>query len=149
MVFDARLRGFTLLEILIALLITSVGLLGIAGLVLHSMRASFESGMQTTAALLAVDVHERAWLASHLISTTSCNGDDSWIDLNQFSPDVDLSELGINATFPDADFDSFPECELTISWSPTASGVVGGMATFGGMYTHTFTIPSVSDPAEE
>ena len=141
------MRGFTLLEILIALLITSVGLLGIAGLVVHSMRASFESGIQTTAALLAVDVHERAWLASHLASTTACNSDGSWIDLAQFSPDVDLLELGINAAFPDAEDDSFPECELTISWNPTASGVVGGMATFGGMYTHTFTIPSVPIPS--
>jgi prepilin-type N-terminal cleavage/methylation domain-containing protein len=141
MVCQARVRGFTLLEVLIALLIASVGLLGIAGLVLHSMRASFESKLQTTAALLAVDVHERAWLASHLASTNECQT--NWINLNAFSPGLNLSTLGINATVAPPTGLTYPDCELTVSWDAGSAGVVGGMATFGGMYTHRFTIPSV------
>lgn len=149
MVRPMRRRGFTLLEILIALLIASIGLLGIAGLVQHSLRASFESGIQTTAALLAIDIHERAWLEAHLPKYSPpdgeamppCNADGSWIRLSEFSPTINLDELGLAASFPQDVV--FPTCELTISWGPSTGGVFGGIAGFGGTYTHRFRIPSV------
>ena len=141
MLYRKKTQGFTLLEVLIALLIASVGLLGIAGLVLHSMRASFESGLQTTAAILSLDVHERAWLSSHLATTNACRQD--WVVPDVFAPGRDWDALGLNAVVAPPDGSTYPECELTISWNPATTGVVGGMATFGGMYTHRFTIPSV------
>lgn len=141
MLCKKKTQGFTLLEVLIALLITSVGLLGIAGLVLHSMRASFESGIQTTAALLSVDVHERAWLSSHLPTTNECQQD--WVDPDVFAPGRDWEALGLRARVAPPDKSAYPDCELTITWDPETTGVVGGMARFGGIYTHRFTIPSV------
>jgi prepilin-type N-terminal cleavage/methylation domain-containing protein len=132
-------RGFTLLEVLITLLVVSVGVLGIAGLALHSMRASFESGLQSTAALLAVDVHERAWIASHEATTNTCRQD--WIDLGTFAPGRDLP--GLIATVDSPPGLSYPDCEFTVEWDADVAGVVGRMAGFGGMYTHRFTIPSV------
>jgi type IV pilus assembly protein PilV len=46
-------RGFTLLEVLIAVLVFSIGLLGVAGMVLASMRGTHTAQIHTQAALLA------------------------------------------------------------------------------------------------
>lgn len=51
--------GFTLLEVLIALIVLSIGLLGIAGLQGTSKRTNFEAIQRTTAVMLARDIMER------------------------------------------------------------------------------------------
>lgn len=146
MKYSKLCEGFSLLEVLIALLITAIGLLGISGFVLHSMRASFESELQTTAALLAVDVHERAWIDSHLPATedTVCSQD--WVDLQTFAPGLDLAAVGLRARVETPEGTTYVndrECLFSVQWDGASSGVVGQMAEFGGMYTHRFLIPSV------
>ena len=54
-----RVQGFTLIEVLIALIILSVGMLGIAGLYVHSMRAGRTSMCRHHAVTLAGDVADR------------------------------------------------------------------------------------------
>ncbi len=54
-----RERGFTLLEVMIALLIFGVGLLTVAGLQSVSKRANYEALQRTTASFLAMDMLER------------------------------------------------------------------------------------------
>lgn len=51
--------GFTLVEVLIALIILSVGMLGIAGLYVHSMQAGRTSMFRHHAVTLAGDVGDR------------------------------------------------------------------------------------------
>ena len=51
--------GFSLLEVLIALLILSIGLLGIAGLQVTSKRTNFDAVQRTTATMLALEMLER------------------------------------------------------------------------------------------
>jgi type IV pilus assembly protein PilV len=51
--------GFTLVEVLIALVIMSIGMLGIAGLYVHSMQAGRTSLFRHHAITLAGDVAER------------------------------------------------------------------------------------------
>ncbi len=51
--------GFTLIEVLIALIILSVGMLGIAGLYVHSMQAGRTSLFRHHAVTLAGDVGDR------------------------------------------------------------------------------------------
>lgn len=51
--------GFTLLEVLIALLILSVGLLGIAGLQLTSLRSDNSAYLRSQATILAYDILDR------------------------------------------------------------------------------------------
>lgn len=51
--------GFTLVEVLIALVIMSIGMLGIAGLYLHSMQAGSTSLFRHHAVTLAGDVADR------------------------------------------------------------------------------------------
>ena len=52
-------RGFTLIEVLIALVIMSVGMLGIAGLYVHSMQAGRTSVLRHNAVILAGDIADR------------------------------------------------------------------------------------------
>ena len=52
-------RGFSLVEVLIALVIMSVGMLGIAGLYVHSMQAGRTSMLRHHAVTLAGDVADR------------------------------------------------------------------------------------------
>lgn len=56
---DARVKGFTLVEVLIALVIMSVGMLGIAGLYVHSMQAGRTSLFRHQAVTLAGDIADR------------------------------------------------------------------------------------------
>ncbi len=52
-------RGATLVEVLVALLILSVGLLGIAGLYVENLRTGRTGALRTQAATLAADMAER------------------------------------------------------------------------------------------
>ena len=54
-----RVSGFTLIEVLIALIIMSVGMLGIAGLYVHSMQAGRTSMLRHNAVTLAGDIADR------------------------------------------------------------------------------------------
>jgi type IV pilus assembly protein PilV len=52
-------RGFTLVEILVAVLVLSIGLLGLAGLQATSLRNSTSAAERTQATFLAYDIIER------------------------------------------------------------------------------------------
>jgi len=52
-------RGFSLVEVLIALVVLSVGMLGVAGLYVQSMQASRTSMLRHHAVILAGDVADR------------------------------------------------------------------------------------------
>lgn len=54
-----RGRGFTLVEVLIALVVLSIGLLGIAALYLESLRANRTALFRTQAVTLAADLADR------------------------------------------------------------------------------------------
>lgn len=56
---SSRSAGFSLVEVLIALIIMSVGMLGIAGLYVHSMQAGRTSLFRHNAVTLAGDVADR------------------------------------------------------------------------------------------
>ncbi|VTU22810.1 type IV pilus modification protein PilV [Variovorax sp. PBL-E5] len=60
MVSHPHQKGFALLEVLIALLVLSFGLLGIAGLLLVTMKANTSSIMKQQAVQLAYDAVDRA-----------------------------------------------------------------------------------------
>jgi type IV pilus assembly protein PilV len=54
-----RDRGFTLIEALVALLVLSIGLLGVAALQLTSLRSNHSSSLRSQATLLAYDIVDR------------------------------------------------------------------------------------------
>ncbi len=54
-----RINGFTLIEILITVLILSIGLLGLAGLQVSSMKSNHSSYLRSQATIMAYDIIDR------------------------------------------------------------------------------------------
>ena len=54
-----RVSGFSLVEVLVAVLILAIGLLGLAGLQMAGLRYSGDAGLRSQAVLLAQDIIER------------------------------------------------------------------------------------------
>ncbi len=52
-------RGFTLMEVLVSLVVISIGLFGIAGMQLQSLKTSHDSYLRTQAAFLAYDMIDK------------------------------------------------------------------------------------------
>jgi type IV pilus assembly protein PilV len=61
-----RARGFTLIEVLVVLLLFSVGLLGLVGLQAKAMQVSVGSEDSTRAALLANELASQMWGANSI-----------------------------------------------------------------------------------
>jgi type IV pilus assembly protein PilV len=69
-----RARGFTLIEVLITLVIFSIGLLSVAGLQTISKKANFDALQRTTASLLAGDIIERMRANARQLQIYNNNG---------------------------------------------------------------------------
>lgn len=52
-------RGFTLIEALVALVVLSIGLLGVAGMQIAGLRANLSAAFRTQASYLAADIVDR------------------------------------------------------------------------------------------
>ncbi|CAG1773225.1 MAG: type IV pilus modification protein PilV [Dokdonella sp.] len=72
MTYRIRTRGFSLLEVLIALLIFSFGLLGVGGLMVLSVRTNHSAYLRTQASFLAQSMAER--MRTNLGWITDYNG---------------------------------------------------------------------------
>ncbi len=57
--YRRRLLGFSLIEVLIAMVVMAIGMLGIAGMYVHSLQAGRTSQLRTQAVTLASDVADR------------------------------------------------------------------------------------------
>lgn len=69
--------GFTLIEALVAVLILSVGLLGVAAMQLKAMQSSHVAYQRSVATLAAQDAVDRLWRATALAGGTCSDIDDS------------------------------------------------------------------------
>jgi len=68
-------RGFTLVEVLVALLVLSIGMLGIAALYLDSLRASRAALYRTQAVVLASDIADRIRANRNPVDAYDCDGE--------------------------------------------------------------------------
>lgn len=75
----ARCGGFTLLEVLVTLLVLSIGLLGLAGLQTTGLRSNQSAAQRTAATQLAADIIDRIRanpLAKNQYAGNAASGDD-------------------------------------------------------------------------
>jgi type IV pilus assembly protein PilV len=126
-----RNGGFTLVEVLIALIILSVGMLGIAGLYVHSMQAGRTSLFRHHAVTLAGDVADRiranpraAIAYSQAGANNNCvNGGVDCTPAQMAANDIDLWDQQAADTLPNGTvtvvFDNAvlpPTYEITVAW---------------------------------
>jgi type IV pilus assembly protein PilV len=141
----SRNAGFSLVEVLIALIIMSVGMLGIAGLYVHSMQAGRTSVLRHHAVLLAGDIADRIRAnpragAEYTLagSDEDCvDGDVNCTPEEMAAHDILLWNEQAADTLPEGDvaveFDDSvapPTYEITVSWNEP-----------GAAQSYTITIP--------
>lgn len=117
MIKRRSIRGFTLIEVLIALVVLTVGLLGMAILMLTSLQSSQGAYMRSQASLLAYDIVERM----RTNYTQAINTNDYALDASAddpAEPDCADSETGCDAA-GQAELDMF-------QWRTTLSSSIPG-----------------------
>ena len=67
-------RGFSLIEVLVAVFVLSIGVLGVGGLQMTAKRANFEAVQRTTAAALVNDILERMRANTTQLATYTNSG---------------------------------------------------------------------------
>lgn len=91
-IIPGRQAGVGLLEVLVALVVLSVGLLGMAGLQLNALKSATQSYQRSVATLAAIDAQERLWAAlanspdgncSGLAASVKSDWQTAWFDLEQ------------------------------------------------------------------
>lgn len=138
----SRERGFTLVEVLVAVVVLSIGLLGLAGLQLSSLQANQQAFLRSQATVLGQDIIERmranrqAALAGEYDiafgASAPTGADIAANDVNEW-----LTALG--ASLPDGegeiDVDADGVAEVSVRWTERARDPEAAAAT----ETMTFT----------
>ncbi|SFU91386.1 type IV pilus modification protein PilV [Halomonas korlensis] len=123
-----RQHGFTLIEALVALLVLSIGLLGVAAMQLEALKSAHAAYQRSIASLAAQDAQERLWgqlaLDGGACPTWANANDIGGVDVTswdaswaEYLPDFNSDEAGtggsVTAVVPNN------ECEfsITVSWS--------------------------------
>lgn len=124
---SCKYSGFTLIEALIALVVLSVGLLGVASLQLSSLQSTHYSYQATVANLAAKDVRERLW--AYFVNFGECPD----LDLNPEAIDVTNWEERNDVTDMLVGLVGVSDCEysIAVSWeSPRFSSRGDGRVFF-------------------
>ncbi|MGM0988535.1 MAG: type IV pilus modification protein PilV [Pseudomonadota bacterium] len=116
-----RQQGFTLIEALVALLVLSIGLLGVAAMQLKSLQGAHAAYQRSIASLAAQDAQERLWARMAEAGDTTCPawsdakdlGEESWHD----SWKGYLPGLEQEAVTPAGAPNENCEFDITVKWS--------------------------------
>ena len=99
-VIPTKQTGFTLIEILIAFLVLSIGLIGIAALNLVSLQNAHSSYHSSLASSIALDFEERLWLRVGQLGAGACITE---AHANAAATELQRLWQGGNAIAPDGD----------------------------------------------
>lgn len=110
-------RGFSLVEVLIALIILSVGMLGIAGLYVQSLQAGRTSMLRHNAVTMAGDVADRIRSNPRAgIAYEGAGADKSCVAMDIDCSEADMASHDIFLWNQQAD-DSMPNGQVTITFN--------------------------------
>lgn len=123
-----KTKGFTLLETLIALLVLSFGLLGLAGLQLKTLQSSHASYQRGLANIIAADAVERLWAnMAAAAPLTAAQVQAQWLQHWAVTADnrLTLPDLGGVITPPAAGGTQY---SVTVTWTENRFGDDGNAA---------------------
>lgn len=135
-------KGFTLIEALVALLVISIGMLGLAAMSIKSLQSSHASYNRSLATLVALDVREKAWL-EYLEKSGVCDEVDesAFVDeLNSYwSGDSGEEPWDVLPGLDIAVAESSCEVTVTVSWTESRFGLAGDQESF----VYSMMLPSL------
>ncbi len=110
----SHLSGFTLLEVLVALVILAVGLLGAAALQINALSSAHSAYQRSIASVIAVDAGERLWvdLANGQLNANKVQT--QWQKFWQDRLDTTLPDFSGSIACNDDNV-----CTITVIWSET------------------------------
>jgi type IV pilus assembly protein PilV len=109
--------GFSLIEVLIALLVISIGLVGIAGMHIFSLRTAHSSYQSTLASVIALDFEERLW---ERLGNDAVNGCPNFANVlagmntHWGRTGAPMVPAGRESTWPSADLASLPAFSVSL-----------------------------------
>ena len=120
----SRQRGVSLIEVLVTLLVLSIGLVGIALLHLNSLKFAHSSYYASVASSVAVDLEERLWVALGARAEGCLDSGDVGgviVQLEAVWSDADPSRIGVPGLniLPRtiSDTATYTEVPVTLSWA--------------------------------
>jgi type IV pilus assembly protein PilV len=119
---NQKQRGLTLIEVLVAVVVISIGLLGVAALHLTSLRNSFDANIRSRAALLADDIADR------MRANPTAAGNDAYL--------VAMGSVPTGTTQAELDIQRW---KTDVGLLPNGDGSITS-ATVGGITLYTITI---------
>ncbi|MDY6799243.1 MAG: type IV pilus modification protein PilV [Pseudomonadota bacterium] len=137
-----RLYGFTLLEVMVALVIFSIGLLGLAGLQSQSLRYNHSAYLQTQATFLAYDILDRMRANKE---TAQAGGYNAGFSTSGTNHDCNNSSVSCG-TNQMAQFDIYEWKDLLSDSLPAGTGSVGQS---GDVFTVTIQWDDPGTPGDE
>jgi type IV pilus assembly protein PilV len=128
--------GFTLMEVLIALLILSIGLLGLASLQTNGLRSNQMASMRTTATQLANDIADRM-----RANPTGVDAQSYVIATSDADPVIPVGEACEGTTCTSAQMATYDLAQ----WRGAVRALPGGTSAIvrtvtGTVVTHTITV---------
>ncbi|MBF7054290.1 type IV pilus modification protein PilV [Halomonas sp. KAO] len=139
----SKQHGFTLIEALVALLVLSIGMLGVAAMQLKSLQGAHAAYQRSIASLAAQDAQERLWAAMANAGDMKCPswsvakdlGGKSWHD----SWKGYLPELVKAAVSPAGTPNAGCEFYISVEWSDKRFGSEGDP-----MFDYTVRLPGTA-----
>ena len=146
-------RGLTLLEVLVALLVLSIGMVGMAALHVNSLQNTHSAYYRSLATTIALDFEEQVWLA--LANNSSICADDGaeilalqapfaarWdrVQVNDI-PLMRLPVLGVNLDVDVDESDTFATIQMLVSWEESRLGQVAEQAEGRESFRYDVRIP--------
>ena len=121
--------GFTLLEVMIALVIFSIGLLGLAGLQAGGLRSNTQAQLRTIAVIQAYDMAERIRANPRGVADGNYNAFDDTTPTAEdcISATCDAAEM---ATYDYYEWESMTQNALPSGHGTVSSNVVNGIRLF-------------------
>jgi type IV pilus assembly protein PilV len=129
-----RARGFTLIEVLVAILIFSFGVLGVVGMQARMLQSSTQNGDRSRASLLANEMASTMWTQQSVTLTGTMLSD--WQALV-----IDPTKSGLpnaSGTVSYATVGGVTTATITVTWRPVNAA---SAASSNNQFTTTVVIP--------
>ncbi|MET0716815.1 MAG: type IV pilus modification protein PilV [Pseudoxanthomonas sp.] len=108
-------RGMAMIEVLVSVLLFSLGVLGLIGLQARAITSSIEAEDRNRAALIANEIASAMWLNNTNVISTTAGGANSWDTKVATALPLGKVKVEVEPSIPNS-------ANITLTWSPPQRG---------------------------